>query len=248
MIRINLLPIRQARKLEAARRELSLIVAGGLFVLFAAAGAYALALGQKSSVQAQNAELQTDIDRLSADVKKVDEMEKFKGELETKLAVIDELRDKKNGPVHMLDELGMATPDRLQLSSVTEKAGNLDITGLSVSNEIISQFLRSLDASPYFDSVYLKDIEVRPQDKDAPIPVKEFKVTARLVTPKVEDQATAPTTGSAAGDIMAIPPTDGTVPADGTAPPADGTAPPATPGTDAAPPSGSTTLPLGGGQ
>lgn len=224
MIRINLLPIRQARKLESARRELSVLLVGGLFVLFASAGAWALTRAELANVEAQNRNLQSDIDRLAADVKKVDEMEKFKGELETKLAVISDLRTKKNGPVHMIDELGMATPDRLQLVTVTEKGGNLEIEGLSVSNEIISQFLRSLDASAYFDSVYLNNIEATTQNKDSPIPIKEFKVTARLVAPKVED-------------LMAeeVPPVDPATPPtgapllDGAAPAAPAGAAPATP-------------------
>lgn len=216
MIRINLLPVRQARKLEAARREVMLILAVGGAVLFACLAGWGLAQGRLATIDAQNAALQQEIDSLAADVKKVDEMEKFKEELERKLAVIQELRERKNGPVHMLEEISLATPERLQLVTITEEGGNVRMEGLSVSNEIISQFLRSLEASPYFANVYLDDIEAKADMKDAPVPVKAFKLTAKLVTPKPDEK---PAATPAPADGAATPaPTEGAPPAEGAAP------------------------------
>lgn len=203
MIRINLLPIRQARKLEAARLEFSLVIAGGLVVLVLSAlgwGAFEVQLG---TINDENAALQAEIDRLAADVAKVDEMEKFKAELQRKLTVIDELRAKKAGPVHMLDEIALATPEKLFLTRLEEKDGELRLSGVSVSNDVVAQFLRALDDSPYFEQVYLEDIEAMPAEKNLSVTLKSFKLTARLVTPPV---------GGAA--------TPGTPPADGTAAPA----------------------------
>ena len=214
MIRINLLPVRQARKLEAARQELVMALAIGALVLFGSLGGWVFTKAQLSNVDAQNAQLQAEIDSLAADVKKVDEMEKFREELERKLNVISELRDRKNGPVRMIDELSMATPERLQLTQLEEQGGNIKIQGLSVSNEIISQFLRALDASPYFDNVYLENIEAKAEQKDSPVPVKSFALSARLVTPKPEEK---PAPGAAPAAPAA--PTDPAAPA---APPAGG--------------------------
>ncbi len=189
MIRINLLPVRQARKLEAARQELVMVVAGGALVLLACVAGWVFTNAQLSTIASENTGLQREIDSLAADVKKVDEMEKFKEELERKLGVIAELRDRKNGPVHMIEELSMATPERLQLVSLQEQRGELKIQGLSVSNEIISQFLRALDASPYFDGVYLEDIEAKADQKDSPVPVKSFKLSAKIVTPSTDTKS-----------------------------------------------------------
>ena len=66
MIRINLLPVRQTRKLEAARLELSLAVAGGLLVTVLASATWALFTWQLSATQDENAALQAEIDRLAA--------------------------------------------------------------------------------------------------------------------------------------------------------------------------------------
>lgn len=203
MIRINLLPIRQQRKAEAARRELTLIGAIGAAVVVLSLGGWALTSQQLAARNDENAALQQEINRLQEQVKEVDAMEKAKTELERKLAVITELRDQKGGPVHMMDELAMATPERVVLTSLEQENANLEIVGISVSNEIISQFLRSLDASPYFDSVYLKNIEAIKGEQTATsssnVVLKKFELTARLVTPKPVGEETKAGEGAAEG-------------------------------------------------
>ncbi len=183
MIRINLLPVRQTRKLEAARLELSLALLGGFAVFLLAGGTWGMFTLNLSSTNAQNAALQAEIDRLAADVAKVDEMEKFKAELERKLSVIQNLRDRKAGPVHMLEELASASPEKLFLTKLEEESGNVSVTGVSVSNDVISQFLRALEDSAYFEQVYLQDIEAMAPEKNLSITLKSFKLTAKLVTP-----------------------------------------------------------------
>lgn len=185
MIRINLLPVRQTRKIEAARREFALAVAGGIGVVVIGLGVWGLLTVQQASLQKDNRTLQAEIDRLAADVAKVDEMEKFRAELQRKLDVIGQLREKKTGPVHMLDELTLSIPERCQLTGVDEQGGNVTFEGVAVTNEVISQFLRSLEASPYYEMVYLQNIEAMSQ-KDVAGTFKKFKITARLTTPKAE--------------------------------------------------------------
>jgi type IV pilus assembly protein PilN len=199
MIRINLLPVRQTRKLEAARIELSLALVGGFLVVLLCGATWGFFTYQLSATRDENGALQAEIDRLAADVAKVDEMEKFKAELERKLAVIQELRDKKSGPVHMLDELTTAAPEKLFLTEVEEKGGEVRVTGVSVSNDVISNFLRALDDSPYFEQVYLQDIEAMAPEKNLSITLKSFKLTARLVTPSAAK--TAAVKGAGEGSV-----------------------------------------------
>lgn len=189
MIRINLLPVRQTRKLEALRREMALagvlaaaVVGGCLFV-------WAGLEIRLTSVKRENEKLDAEIAKLAEDVKRVDEMEKYKAELQRKLEVIDSLRAKKSGPAHMLEELALAAPEKLQLMRVVETGGAVTIEGAAVSNEIISQFLRALEASDYFEAVYLQNIEASSgkaaqKQSSASVVVKEFALTARLVNPE----------------------------------------------------------------
>lgn len=202
MIRINLLPIRQTRKLEAARRELLVALLGGAVVLAACLGGWTLLTVRLDGMRDDNVALQKEVERLTAEVQRVDELETFKAELERKLLVIDNLRDRKSGPVHMLDDLAMALPERLTLTALDEKDDQVKIEGYSVTNEVISQFLRALEASPYFEQVFLQDIEAKALDGVPDVQLKHFELTARLSDPaKAEAAATAggAAPGAAAG-------------------------------------------------
>lgn len=190
MIRINLLPVRTSKKQEAVRREAFLALAGAAVALFAGLALWGVTQLQLTGIEADNLALQNEIDKLSADAKRVDEMEKFEKDLQRKLDVITDLRAKKAGPVHMLDDMSTAAPDRLTLVRLNQQGDNLEIEGIAVSNTVISEYLRALDASPYFEAVFLKNIEALPADKSISVTLKKFMLTARL-TPMKSDAAAA---------------------------------------------------------
>lgn len=159
MIKINLLPVRQTRKAEALRRETVLAAFVGAVVLGGCLFLYAGLNIELATYTSENAKLDQEITRLSEEAKAVDDMAAKKEALQRKLTVIDDLRSKKTGPAHMLDELALAAPEKLQLTDVKEHGGAMDINGVAVTNEVISEFLRALEDSEYFEQVYLQNIE-----------------------------------------------------------------------------------------
>ncbi len=180
MIRINLLPVKVSRRQEAVRSELMLVGVAAAIMALIMAGAFVSAQSRVNTVKAENAELQREIKRveeIAAEVKKAQEL---KAERQKKLSVIKQLKANKSGPVHMLDELSQATPEKLQLQSLDENKGRLELTGIAVSNEVISQFLSNLEQSDYFDEVFLNAIDQVDQDG---VKLKNFSITARLVVP-----------------------------------------------------------------
>ncbi len=222
MIRINLLPVRQTRKAEALRREtilagmLGAVVLGGCLFIW---GGLNIRL---SAVTAENKKLDAEIARLAEDVKRVEELELKKADLERKLSVIDQLRSRRSGPAHMLDELALAAPEKLQLTDIAEKSDAMVITGLAVSNELISQFLRALEASDYFEQVYLENIEsYEAKTSGTPVMLKKFSLTARRVDPN--EKKPDPEAGKPGAE--AKPGTDAKPAAPGAAAPAEGAAP-----------------------
>lgn len=183
MIKINLLPVKATRRQDAVKREL--VFAGlGMAALVGVCGVmFVVSSAQASELRAENQQLNKDIDNLKAIVARVDEVDQLKQDLRTKLDVIAELKASKTGPVHMLDELSAATPEKLQLSTVTERNRKLDIQGLAVSNEVISQFLSNLERSDWFTDVYLVGID---QVEEDGYKLKSFTLTARAVIPKAK--------------------------------------------------------------
>jgi len=180
MIRINLLPIKTSRRQEAVKGELMLAGAAAGSVLLLLVGFQVMLQASVNDVQAENTLLQQEIDQVKNIVEEVKQMEQMKVELQKKLSVIKQLKANKTGPVHMLDQLGLATPEKLQLISLDEKGGRIELTGNSVSNEIISQFLSNLEKSEYFTDVFLNEIDQ--SEKDG-VKLKDFSITARLVVP-----------------------------------------------------------------
>jgi type IV pilus assembly protein PilN len=201
MIRINLLPVRSSKRQESVRNELFLggLAALGLVGLLLVV--HVLVLARVNSAKADNAALKDEIARKQAIVAEVDEQEKLKVDLKRKLDVIARLRANKVGPVHMLDELAIATPEKLFLTALDQDDKVLKITGQAVTNEVISEFLSKLEVSSFFTDVYLNQIDQ--VDRDG-IKLKNFSVSAKLVVPGGEEPVLdAPAAGEKAGKAKA---------------------------------------------
>ena len=184
MIRINLLPVRHSRRQEAVKNEVIVASVGVALMCMAMGGLYFVVHGQLSVARAENRTLKKRIDQTREIVAEVDEQERMREDVQTKLRVIKKLKANRVGPVHMLDELSQATPEKLQLTAVEENRGKVGITGVAVTNEVISDFLSSLEDSDYFSEVYLNAIDTT---ETGGVKLKEFSVGARLVVPGLEE-------------------------------------------------------------
>ena len=192
MIRINLLPIKTSRRQEAVKGELVMAGVAAGAVLVVLLGLQFVLTSRVGTIEAENAVLNTELKQLEASVKDVENLEQMKADVMKKLGVINRLKANKSGPVHMLDQLSQATPEKLQLQSLDERDGRIELTGIAVSNEVISQFLSNLERSEYFTDVFLNEIDQ--SDKDG-VKLKDFSITARLVVPGAEADP-APEAGS----------------------------------------------------
>lgn len=180
MIRINLLPVRHSRRQEAVKNEIVVALIGLALICVAMSGMYLVVHGELSEARAQNRILQQGIDKTRQIVAEVDEQERISQDLNTKLRVIKRLKANRVGPVHMLDELSQATPEKLQLVAVEETNKKVSVTGVAVTNEVISDFLGNLEKSDYFNEVYLNAID---QTESGGVKLKEFSISAKLVVP-----------------------------------------------------------------
>ena len=165
-----------------------MVVAGfGLGILCVGMGVmYMLTANQVSAARETNDALKQQINKTKEVVAEVDEQERLAQDLRTKLGVIMGLKANRMGPVHMLDELSQATPEKLQLRSVEEDNRKVGITGVAVTNEVISQFLSNLEESEYFSEVYLNAID---QTDVSGVKLKEFSITAKLIVPGFDEES-----------------------------------------------------------
>nr|NIR69384.1 fimbrial protein [candidate division KSB1 bacterium]NIW73113.1 fimbrial protein [candidate division KSB1 bacterium] len=123
MIKINLLPVRAAQKKEKLFSQVFVLVAG-LLVIIAGCGFVHFSLtGKIADQREENQRIQSELSSLRKKIGQVGKFKKLKKDLEGKLAVLKKLKDAKSGPVHLLDELTMALPEKIWIDSYRESSG-----------------------------------------------------------------------------------------------------------------------------
>jgi len=80
-------------------------------------------------------------------LEQVKQFEERRAQLQQRVALIEELRDGQGGPVHLLDEVSRAVPDRLWLTEMKQDADGLKIDGRTTSLTALSDFVGNLEAS-----------------------------------------------------------------------------------------------------
>ena len=185
MIEINLLPVREARRAADLRQQVMQL----LFMLLIVGGAIGFVHSEMNGkigvANARVAQMQRDIDQFKPQLEQVAAFRKKKAKLEKKIDVIDELDRARSGPVRVMNELAMRTPERLWLKSVKTTGGTIQLKGLSLDNELVAVFLRGLSDSEYFDAVDLDGTKL--EGGKGNLKVVSFGIRAELVNPKSDD-------------------------------------------------------------
>lgn len=177
MIRVNLLPVKQI-KAEVSRRR-DLIVGGmalGLTALIIL-GAYIYQSYRISKLQNEIATARSEIKALDVRVKEFGELQKKLKEFESKHKIIQDLNQRKAGPVRVMESLSAATPPTLWLTEFKETGGKLVISGLAVDNQTVADFLKALATFHYF-----RDVELVETTEGGPGsgPLKKFSLKSLI--------------------------------------------------------------------
>jgi type IV pilus assembly protein PilN len=181
MIRINLLPVKTTRKKELLIGQLVILAAVVILAVGACGGAYVTMLAKINSEKEQIAAYEAEINRLRKTLGEVAQFKKMQEELRGKLDVLAQLKAGKTGPVHLLDKLSLALPERVWLTSFKETGGSISISGFGMNEEVVAQFLRDLEASPYYRNVELQLIEQVLQGGSR---VNKFDIVCRADSPR----------------------------------------------------------------
>ena len=160
MIRINLLPWREARR---KAHNLQFYVLMGMVAGLAASiillvhGYYATRL----STQTERNKFLTD-ENAKLD-KEIDEIKKLKEEIQALLSrkqVIETLQADRAQTVYLLEQLVRQAPDGVYLKSIRQTGSKVNLSGYAQSNARVSTLMRNLEASPYLENPDLVEIKV----------------------------------------------------------------------------------------
>ena len=164
MIRVNLLPVREARHQAGLRQQATILgVSAGVGLLVCIWLQVSLAAKQNAQLR-QIATAKAELKELETMRKQVDGFRKEREEIERKLKVIDDLEKNRTGPVRVMDEIAMRIPKRMWLTELSMNAGVLRLEGVSLDAEIVAAFLTNLEESPLISHVELESTRLDERD------------------------------------------------------------------------------------
>ncbi|MCK5553028.1 MAG: PilN domain-containing protein [Deltaproteobacteria bacterium] len=180
MIRINLLMARAVRRKVGLRREVSIFVFVLVLVFLLIGSVHWVCVDRRGRLQSQIDDRKLKLEKLRAQKRQI---EKYKADmriLEKKLAIINQLKKNKGRPVRILDELSTRMPEKMSLRSLKKKGAQLELKGWALNDEVIANFMTSLQSSKYFRGVELIVTE-RFKPKGTEINIKKFTITSTVV-------------------------------------------------------------------
>lgn len=155
MIRINLLPAREARRRGALRRQLQVAIVA---VLAASASGVWGYMAQNSSLEAHQHELtgiQEEVKSLAAVMQEVQKFETKKALLDKKVGALEAIKATQRRPARLLADISSSLPDQMWLVSIKDTSAGLQISGRSFDNAGIAAFMENLERAPSFGNVEL---------------------------------------------------------------------------------------------
>jgi type IV pilus assembly protein PilN len=161
MIRINLLPVRAAKKREYGRQQIVLFV---LLLIIACIGNFFWFGRVQSELSALDRQISTtkaEIAQLEKTIGEVKSIKEDKKALEDKLKILDTLKKGRTGPVKVMDELATIIPQKVWLTDYAENNGGVTMIGAASAYEDLSTFSKKLKASTHFSNITIKTARQR---------------------------------------------------------------------------------------
>ncbi len=180
MIHINLLPYRAERKKELIVQQ-SVFAVAPLLLAVIIIGIVHFSFSSKVTAKEQEiADVQRQIKKSKVALQEIENYKQKKQMLLKKMDVIKDLQKGRQGPVHLLDDIAVSLPGNLWLTKLAQNEMALEITGKSLDNISISNYMVKLEQSEYFSEVDLKEIRSKTSRKDAGMQIKEFSITCKI--------------------------------------------------------------------
>ncbi|KXI29186.1 PilN domain-containing protein [Paraglaciecola hydrolytica] len=174
MAHINLLPWRESLRVEQKRNYLTMLAGIAIVGLGLMFGVGTVVDNMITNQGKRNQFIDTQIVSLDAQIEKIKDIKKDKEAIEQRMALIEQLEASRNAVPRVLDELVKLVPPGLSFRSFSRKGNQIEILGVSESNNRLADFMRQLEQSKVFSSGVLSSIVA---DTSALEAVSDFKLT-----------------------------------------------------------------------
>lgn len=159
MIRINLLPHREARRREQRK---NFFIAAALMVVLGVAvgiGGHLYIGAQVDAQERRNEFIRVEIRQLDRQIAEIRGLREQIDALLARKQVIESLQADRGQTVHLLNELVFRMPEGVHLRSLRQSGSRVTLVGHAQSNARVSHLMRNLEASPHLGQPGLVEVK-----------------------------------------------------------------------------------------
>lgn len=201
MIRINLLAVERSagrKKASAGVTAAQRVTIGAALILLSTV----VGIGWWFwSLRTESLQLDEEIKRAEVEAQQLRsvlaQVQRFEAErarLQQRVTLIEQLRKGQTGPVHILDEVSRALPERLWLVSMSQRGADFTVEGRTTSLTGVSDFVANLEASQWFK----RPVEILDSQVDQTPAGDMVRFTVRATSNNPETPPPAPPAGRGA--------------------------------------------------
>jgi len=181
MIRINLLPHREAKRL-AQKRQMG-VIAAGVAILGAVSVllGYTVIAGFIELQKGNNDYLKSEIAKLDKEIAEIKVLKEKTQALLARKKVVEDLQADRASSVHLLDQLVRQLPEGIYLKNIKQSGKSITLQGYAQSNARVSTLMRNLEESPWLEAPNLVEVKAVTVNN---LRANEFTLTVKQSAPQ----------------------------------------------------------------
>lgn len=184
-IQFNLLPWREERRAQKARLNKAVLLVAAVLGVAGGLGYYGW---EKVRLDDHNNALGYITQKnksLEPKLREKKELDALKKSLNKQVDAIEALQGDRASVTHMLEELSSANSQELFLTQFDLQNGRVSITGIAENDSQISDLMKRLRESEWYQEPQLVEIISMPKQGEE---VKRFRITSNLLLPGTEKE------------------------------------------------------------
>lgn len=203
MIKINLLPHREAKRKERINAFYAMLVVSGMVGAIMAFAVWGFFENKISSQTDRNNFIKAENARLDKEIAKIATLKQEIEALKARQQAVEDLQSDRNQPVHLMDELVKQVPEGIYLKSFKQTGQQVVLNGLAQSNERVSELLRNLsNHSEWLERPDLVEIRAASTGKEKNVK-KVFDFTVNVAIKRPQGKEDPAVTGPKKNNLQA---------------------------------------------
>ncbi|BCL76493.1 fimbrial protein [Jeongeupia sp. HS-3] len=159
MIRINLLPHREQRRVARQRRYIGMLGTSFIAAVGVVIAGYMFYNARIDTQDERNRFMAEENAKLEREIAEIEKLKAERQALLDRKTVVERLQSNRSETVHVMDQLARQTPEGIYLKDVKQNGDTLVLLGYAQSNARVSTLMRNLNDSEVFEQPLLIEVK-----------------------------------------------------------------------------------------